>query len=1033
MTRAKRPEEKKKPGRKPWYHDSDGSRVAFLRSFLDEWKKCKEAKSTTLFYNSITVKYVLRFDNESTSGDPSNSDFIAPPATAAPSPVPDSLLASQGNGSSETMSDPGANIEPGCASGLTGDSNGSALVITPNDNPAAIVTSIIPPSSHTDQDKTLSTDSTLPTTVSVTSNEISSHTVGTTPTALSGTAMDVPDSSLALAVDEFDKGLDNKSFSSAAKDLGWIDLSNDELKKKRAWFKGRRDKISEWYRVEFRAVQSARSSHSIIDKVFKAEPKAERKPVRVADYLVFMDLYYDTYIKTETEKELKAKEEEYAKWKEDGCADPEIKPPVPIAIRGSVARVILSRQTKEFQDEIKKEADDRYAKDLRAWEGTGDESGQKSSPQDHAKEISRWGPEVAKFNTAVAEANNMIAMMVLVGPNPFKNGQIDSFWSYAGPTHMGLRWPQDDRPAYEAVKKSLINFGRKVFTPADRAARALPAGRHTEPSTWDELEEPTTNTSPAVTSNDARSAPSQRKSHRPGPGRNSQNMTKPAQEQPTSRPKPRLKKKNQLDPNAPEETSPSVPQVAPAPVGSNPTAITSTSPSVPQPDVPTTMPIMGDPTPTPFVPQSGVPTAMPIMGDPIPTAAVPQPDVPTATPVMGNLILSPTTPNGLTTFPSIPQPSLMGDLTPTTPSSHPTTTPMGDPTPVPTADVATASDTTTLANQGLSDTSEPPSQPLVLDDPTPTTPSSPPTTTPMGDPTPGPTGDVATASDMTTLVDQVLSDTSSDRPSQPLAFDDSTTSQQPLYSPALVQTATQKNEDPTVWTHPDFDRFWPEMQQFLTEWLSELRENGWESEDWVDVLEDLLEVFIEYEGEFRYTEDNGDIRSKFESAVFKDWVKVGRPAILRIVPKRGQTPEDLMEKLVSNLTKWWHDVVPVHEGGENEDWAPLDCVSGRNGVWKVICFMVFSGFFICGQVGTDLRGVQLAAWINLARGMTDILIKVIRWGCQPPKKRKAIMIPEDQPSAKRRTRLQVAQEKEADKEKERNKKGGFKGSKNGRN
>ncbi|THU95677.1 hypothetical protein K435DRAFT_797966 [Dendrothele bispora CBS 962.96] len=1031
MTRAKNPEQKKKPGRKPWYHDPDGSRVKFLRDHVEEWTKCKEAKLTTQFYNAITVKFVLQFDKEpektvsiennnpaptttvtaSNAGDTvNNSNPVTVSDDPAHAPETDTMVSAQESGTHTTeppasatansllSSDPdnptfSLSAPPAVVNSTSPDSNGTAIASL--DSNGAMTSSL-----DLNGAESASPDSNG---AGNTSPDLNSAT--TSPPDFNGARPPSPDSNGATTssqapedsvpeVEDHDRGLDTVSFSSTARQLGWTGLSTEELKKKRVWFKGRRDKISEWYRVEYRTILTAKSSFSIIDRVFKADPKTERKPVRVADHLVFMDLFYDIYIKAEAEKEIMEKEEEYKKWKEDGCQGPERKPPVQVAIRSSVARHILSTQSEEFQADIKRQANERFEKELKAWKTKDGEVG-KNTPQDYAKinrELSRWGPEVAKFNSAVAEANNMIAMTVLVGPNPFKNGQIDTFWSYAGPTYIGLRWPQDDRNTYEAVKKSLVGFGKKVFSTADRATRALPTGPQVTPCGWnndtDNLNPTTSNPTPSLPPSATNSTS---KSRRPGPGRNSQNMRTSENQSNESiqstRPKPR-------------------------PRGSK---------------KPTDGSISGAPT----IP--GGPTSPSALGD-------------VTTPIMAANTISTTVPSAAPSV--IGSPSISGDLT----------------TPIIAANISTPSETLAVVGS-----------PSISDDPTPVPSAQSPRTMAIDPPSAAPSPLPAqTPTPLTMAIDPppgiVATPGSTTIPDAPqisgAAMVDNDSGPGPLYPVADIRT-TQK-EEPTVWTHPDVDRFWPEMRMFLDEWIVEIREKGWEREHWVEVLEELLEVFIEYEGDFHYTEDNGDICSKLQLSLFKQWVKkvthrlflscsvfgmavllrerflarlqrlkgtrlladpiyidyhvyrvclgetrvkVGRPAILRIRPKRGQTGEELTDKLVSGLAGWWDDVVPVRERGVKEDWAPLDCVSGQNGAWKFICFMVFTVFLICGQdLEMDTRRIYLGAWIGLAERMKETLITVIKWGCQPPKKRKPTMLPEDQPSSKRVTRLQTKQD-----------------------
>ncbi|THU90922.1 hypothetical protein K435DRAFT_863885 [Dendrothele bispora CBS 962.96] len=953
MTRAKQTDDKKKPGRKPWYHDSDGARVRFLQKYLDEWNKSKEAKTTTQFYNAVTVKFVLEFDKDALPKDVAAADGPLDDRGTRPGDhaVGNSDLVAGSDPSTllspATVNDSSAGVDPAVETSQT-----PTLLPLTSLSPATVNDSIsgVDPAVETASASGQATPSQANAIVGQTTSEPSLSQPN--PETISAPDGVIQPSAPRDLVEDGDKGLDHKSFTSAAKSLGWSNLSKEELAKKRAWLKGRRDKISEWYRVQFRAVTASNSSHSIIDKVFHAESKADRKPVRVADHLVFMDLFYDVYVKAEAEKEIRAREEDYAKWKEGGCEEPERKPPVHVAIRGSVARRILERQSEEFKADIRRQAEERHAEELKAWEKKGEHPTKVNAPQDHAKELSRWGPEVAKFNAAVAEANNMITMTVLVGPNPFKNGQIDTFWSYAGPTYMGLRWPQDDRAAYEAVKKSLSNFGKKVFSLSDRAPRALPTGPQVTPSGWSDESD---NTAAAHTSSNQPSIHNSKKTRQPGPGRNSENMkTAP-------RPKPRPTKK--VTPQSSEVATVS---------SVDPTHLSGGTDLV-------------DFNQTSHVPFSGSnSTTFSADSDPTSSAAPPVNDTASVVPDSGPIIppgfvgSNPTTSSAESDPTSSATPPVDGTA-PVVPDSGP----MIPPGPT----VSVTSDTGfdlpgSIPQEAIPDMSHAPPPELDHMESLSPPPQStfPVHTSPSGSPPP------------TSNAPQVAQ------------CDDS-------YAPDSGTTKTPEN--PTVWNHPDLDRFWPEMRMFLGDWIAEIHERGWGQKNWVSAIEDLLEVFIEYEGEFRYTEDNGNILSKLELHLFKDWVKLGRPAILKITPRRNQTDDELMEKLLSGMAQWFDDVVPGD--GDKEGWAPLDCVSGKNGAWKFVCFMIFIVFHIGGQDdGNDGCRIQLATWIGLAERMKETFIKVIRWGCQAPKKRKLTNSTEDQQSPKRVTRRQAAQQKETE-------------------
>ncbi|THU75300.1 hypothetical protein K435DRAFT_881126, partial [Dendrothele bispora CBS 962.96] len=81
MTRKLRTEQKKPPGRLPWYRKNDQIE-AFLVDHYDEFEKCFKAKTITSFYTSMTTKYFLQFgkeqDEDHESEVTSNTQVSAP-------------------------------------------------------------------------------------------------------------------------------------------------------------------------------------------------------------------------------------------------------------------------------------------------------------------------------------------------------------------------------------------------------------------------------------------------------------------------------------------------------------------------------------------------------------------------------------------------------------------------------------------------------------------------------------------------------------------------------------------------------------------------------------------------------------------------------------------------------------------------------------------------------------------------------------------------------------------------------------------
>ncbi|KAF5335437.1 hypothetical protein D9758_017828 [Tetrapyrgos nigripes] len=172
---------------------------------------------------------------------------------------------------------------------------------------------------------------------------------------------------------------------------------------------------------------------------------------------------------------------------------------------------------------------------------------------------------------------------------------------------------------------------------------------------------------------------------------------------------------------------------------------------------------------------------------------------------------------------------------------------------------------------------------------------------------------------------------------------------------------------------------------------------------WKDTLDSLLEVYIEYEGYFHYTEVNGAIESKKEPSLLKRWVRKGQPPFALFNEELSVTAP----KMLDVFRGWWEDVQPVRES-DQEDWAPFDCVSGSGGVWKFICVLIWLLHYFLGESpGEDLTDQQMtyiASWMVLCTEVEETLAKVMRWGITAPRKRKSATSPEetDQPRTTRR-------------------------------
>ncbi|KAK7434338.1 hypothetical protein VKT23_020245 [Stygiomarasmius scandens] len=829
---------KKKPGRKPWYHDEDGKRLEFLRNNVEEFGQCEKAKGDAVgrFYTAVTLKFLLKFgtgDRDSSSvGDTSASQTNQPVLDQSASLNPEQAQSSTDAPDSRTDL-PLPITDSSFVSGDTSTSQTNQPILDQSAslNPEQVQSSADAPDSRTGLPFPITPDDSCSQMEPVQSIESNSW-IGTN----SIITLDNPTKEsdvVGVASTTSNKGLDTVSFSDAAKQLGWTGLSLEQLEEKRNIFLSYRTKISEWYRQNRRMITNA--NNSLLKQVFDPK-KPSRKPQRTGVVQVFMDLHFDTYIKEEALKELKEAEAAYAAWVEGGKEGDEVKKPVAVAIRSKVAKHILEAQSEDFKATVQKVADERYEEEIQQWEEqkSGIQSEKKKTPEDYQRALQSRGPEVAKFTSAVSEDTGMVVVFGLVGPNPMKGGQIDTYWTHAGKTSLGWLWPQADPAGYEATKQSLIKFGKRVYNSEARVARALVNTPVVAPSGFN---------------NGIPAPPSGQHSQGPGPGRDSSGARKG-------------KSKG----------------------------------------------------------QKGKPTSAE------PSTGTDGTDAGPATPATNT-----------TATAAVAEPSLVPACDPPAAVSSPTTTP---------------------AHVPLNPTS---TDPLT------------------GSCNLPPTSDATGA---ITLKEPVIS-TNGEGNGNSSGRDE------------------MEVDQPTVWTHPDRSRFWTEMRSHLEEWGEAVKE--WGASPWRETLEGLLEVFIEYEGEFYYTEDHGKLESKKELKLVKKWEKAGRPAFLII-----KEPLEMAGLMMSDLRAWWEDVLPDREG-DNEDWAPFDCVSGKQGVWKFICGLTWVLFFVRGEeveALTDEQSTCLADWMVLTMEVKDTLIKVIEHGVNLPKKRKSP--PESDEQTGRVTRARFA-------------------------
>ncbi|KAK7448896.1 hypothetical protein VKT23_013628 [Stygiomarasmius scandens] len=196
-------------------------------------------------------------------------------------------------------------------------------------------------------------------------------------------------------------------------------------------------------------------------------------------------------------------------------------------------------------------------------------------------------------------------------------------------------------------------------------------------------------------------------------------------------------------------------------------------------------------------------------------------------------------------------------------------------------------------------------------------------------------------------------------------------------------------------------KFWPEMRRFIRAWV------GREHEDWLEDLEALMETFIEYEEAFRFTENNGHLQSALELELMNEWEGRGRPEWMDM-----EVPEDQVNLLLGRIHAWWENILPERDS-DDDNWSPLDSVSGKNGIWRFICALVWVLVLLLGEETiserTDEQRQQLSEWIIIAREVESTLGKVIQYGIWPPTsqhaKRKAAAAEKPESPKRRKTRV----------------------------
>ncbi|THU82684.1 hypothetical protein K435DRAFT_872043 [Dendrothele bispora CBS 962.96] len=174
----------------------------------------------------------------------------------------------------------------------------------------------------------------------------------------------------------------------------------------------------------------------------------------------------------------------------------------------------------------------------------------------------------------------------------------------------------------------------------------------------------------------------------------------------------------------------------------------------------------------------------------------------------------------------------------------------------------------------------------------------------------------------------------------------------------------------------------------------------------MDELEVLMETFIEYEEAFRFTEANGTLRSHKEIKLMKEWEKLGRPEWMDM-----EVSNKNIDTLLKMVRTWWLDILPERDS-DDDNWSPLDSVSGKNGIWRFVCCLVWVIVLLRGEEKiserSDDQRRQIGEWILAVREVESTLGKVIQYGIWPPKKRKSTAADPPESPKRRKTRASAA-------------------------
>ncbi|THU93969.1 hypothetical protein K435DRAFT_861033 [Dendrothele bispora CBS 962.96] len=389
MAKSNKSQEKKLPGPKAWYRKNPKVED-FLKDHMEEFIRCYNARTVTSFYTTITIRYFLKFE------DSAPRDHSIQEGNAAQSP--------SNCGSLENPREKVVHI------GLVADSAAVGNV----DNTQSQAQVAAPPTTTVSQ-----------------------------PPANQESSAGLTESGSVEG--DGDKGLDALSFQNVVMQLGWIDLTSDEMKEKKKTFSDIRLKIGNYYRKENRSVISPKN---ILDQVLSTTLSQRKlKPQRLTDVQVFQSKYYRDLVKPQADEDWKTARGEHEQWLKSGDDSEERKAP----------------QSEELKAEIRALAEEGYQKSKQEYEDAKKVVKGERTPEEQIQAIKSWGPAVSRITGSLAEDLNMAASTAFFGPDPVNPGKIKVYWVHHGTTPSGLIWPQFDSVGYASAEASLIKFGKAVY------------------------------------------------------------------------------------------------------------------------------------------------------------------------------------------------------------------------------------------------------------------------------------------------------------------------------------------------------------------------------------------------------------------------------------------------------------------------------------------------------------------------------------------------------------------------------------------